>query len=609
MDLPDEILRQIFDIAADEDVIFQYGLPTAMAESAWYKDVTGSWRLRSPKKAVSLIQMRSYSTKKAIISTCPLWRRLGSELLFRCLYFDKPSKLIALCKTIDTPSSHATTTTHSLGWWTRRIHVSGYCAIPELGITMDDLETALVTIIRHCPNLEIFIVDSPMGDTFGTVADTLAMYAKKSLRTVHWSVPCDAMHKAIWALDSLPYLLAAHINFDKPVSDQQECVILGAASDVHLHLPNLQQLSLTGYLTEFLDQAMGWSIPALKSLTIDTGLTCNDLPDVVGFLHEHGLQLIYLDLNCAPAVPIMNVLGLCPMLNVFAFNADWRIMPHSDTASELVNRPHTNITTIGLHGLRYAFGVGYKIGYAAGEPLGPHITRRSNDLNVAALTKLNFPKLQCVRALSESMLDDLNEADGPAKEDGGWDRWDRWWSMFEKVGVRLEDCTGALLGTLPQNEDDEEEDSSDEESEEGEEEEEDDEDEWPFSVPPVPREDRSEHVTELRQLLEECRAMDEGREESMFSSMFGGMGMMGPSGMGMMGPGMGMMGPMPGMGFGGMNPAIGYPGMKSDTPDFAAIGAAFLQRRTSSRTAPSTSGLRELGPGESTTPGPSSSAS
>lgn len=61
---PAEIWAQIFDLAADEDVIFQYGLPTTMAESAWYKHGVDQWMLRSPAEALNLVQRRSYKTKK-----------------------------------------------------------------------------------------------------------------------------------------------------------------------------------------------------------------------------------------------------------------------------------------------------------------------------------------------------------------------------------------------------------------------------------------------------------------------------------------------------------------------------------------------------------------
>jgi hypothetical protein len=64
MSLPAEIWVQIFNLAADEDVIFQYGLPTVMAESAWVKNVFDKWSLRRPSEALNVVQRRSYTTKK-----------------------------------------------------------------------------------------------------------------------------------------------------------------------------------------------------------------------------------------------------------------------------------------------------------------------------------------------------------------------------------------------------------------------------------------------------------------------------------------------------------------------------------------------------------------
>ncbi|KAJ6546203.1 hypothetical protein DFH09DRAFT_1171480 [Mycena vulgaris] len=93
------------------------------------------------------------------------------------------------------------------------------------------------------------------------------------------------------------------------------------------------------------------------------------------------------------------------------------------------------------------------------------------------------------------------------------ERWERWWEVCRRAGVRLEDCTGGLLGELPQDEPE-----SESESDEAEDEEEEGEGEWSIAVPPMASEGGN-HIDELRQLLEECRAMDEGRDENyMFNS-------------------------------------------------------------------------------------------
>ncbi|KAH9478036.1 hypothetical protein JR316_0010272 [Psilocybe cubensis] len=527
--LPDEIWSQIFDLAADEDILFQQGFPTVMAESAWYQDKVGgefdtlpisrrwslesaSWRLRSPQQAMNLLQSRSYATKMAIISTCRQWRAVGSEFLFRCLYFSDPSKLVPLCAILDKSASTTTTVTSSIGWWTRRIHVSQFH--PTKGLTLQDLEDTLVSIIRHCPNLEIFVVERPMGAAFGPVADALAMYSSKKLHTVQWNVPGESIAKVIWALAALPNVIATHIDVDSAVPVGQECANLGAASNLPLKLPFLQQLSLRGYVEELIEHAAGWELPSLRVFSVDSGKSVHDVPDVLEFVKAHGLSLALLDLNCSP-VDVPAVLDLCPNLTTFTFNADWPAPPHTNTATDLVKHPHSNITTIGLHGLCSAFGVGYTAAPSA-DPIMTRVTQRSNDRNVAALTRRNFPKLTRVRALSRTMLNDLNHSDGPSMENGGYERWNKWWNACVGNGIRLEDCTGQTLGTLPQDEQEEsDEEDGDSDGWGSESEEEEEEDDAVYNVPPLP--EGNGRTMELTRLLQEVRAMNEGRDEALIA--------------------------------------------------------------------------------------------
>ncbi|KAJ7291765.1 hypothetical protein C8J57DRAFT_1445208 [Mycena rebaudengoi] len=524
-DLPAELWTHVFDLAADEDVIFQYALPSVMAESAWFKNVFGKWMLRSPQDALDLIQRRSYATKKAIVATCKTWRSLGAEFLFRCLFFNNPARLQTVCVILD--SSASSTKNSSIGWWTRRIHLTRYYASATRGTTAQSLQDALISIIRHCPNLEIFIVDWPMaGATFGAVADALATYTK-ALRTLHVNVPSSALPKIIWALDSLPSILAAHIELEKSVpADDDEATTtdethLGAAGDIHLRLPALQQLALRGHVQEFLEQATGWALPALRHLSLDCGMLRTDLPDAPAFLAAHGAHLLLLDLNAVPALPLPHILAACPALTTLAFNADWRLLtPDADDIDDADPPPplaHDRLASVGLHGLAYAFGVGY--GAAHVDPLTALLVCGANDRALSALCeRARFPSLRRVRVLSRGLLADLDEANGPRAEGGGMERWERWWEACRRAGVRLEDCTGGLLGELPQDEEDEEEeeeeDEEDEESEVGEAVE----GGWVIKVPALPVEGGSQ-VEELRRLLEECRAMDETRDDNyMFAA-------------------------------------------------------------------------------------------
>ncbi|KAJ7690836.1 hypothetical protein B0H17DRAFT_982851 [Mycena rosella] len=520
-DLPAELWTQVFDLAADEDVIFQLGLPTIMAESAWFKNFFGEWTLRSLQDALDLVQRRSYATKKAIVRTCKKWRSLGSEFLYRCLFFNDPARLLALCDIFDSSSAAATTSTASLGWWTRRIHLTRYYANSTRGTTPESLQDALISIIRHCPNLEIFIIDWPMaGSTFGPIADALATFTSKSLRTLHINVPSSALPKVIWALDSLPRVFAAHIELEVATPDDElsasDDTHLGAAGDITLRLPALHQLTLRGHIQEFLEQATGWTLPSLRHLSIDCGTRRTDLPDTLSFLAAHGAPLLFLDLHSIPAMPLPRILVACPTLTTLAFNADWRVIVPDDDDAEADTPPlaHECLTSVGLHGLMYAFDVGYAAAHAQTDPLPALIVTSANDRNITALCdRARFPALRRIRALSRSLLKDLDRANGPGPE-GGMERWERWWEACRRVGVRLEDCTGGLLGELPQDE------PESESSDEDEEEEEDEDGEFQISIPPLaPQGGAGSNIDELRQLLEECRAMDEGRDDNyMYAS-------------------------------------------------------------------------------------------
>jgi len=203
-----------------------------------------------------------------------------------------------------------------------------------------------------------------------------------------------------------------------------------------------------------------------------------------------------------------------------------------ETVSNITKRPHPHISTIGLHGLSYAFGIPVRAPAGAGEewsPLLTQIRRRHNDLNMAALNKVNFPRLHRIRALSQSMLNALNKSDGPSNDNGGYDRWNRWSTTCIRSGIRLEDCTGQTLGTLPQDDDEyEDEDESETEDQESDDEDEYDDDdsgeweseseeepEWGRRVSPLPV--GNGRTMELTRLLEECRIMNEGRDEEMIA--------------------------------------------------------------------------------------------
>lgn len=411
---------------------------------------------------------------------------------------------------------------------------------------MEALVKPLISVIRHCPNIEIFMVRRPLGTAFGPVIDALASFASQNLHTIYLNIPGESAAKVIWAFTVLPNIVSVHVAVDTDVPPIQEVPYLGSAADLQLHLPRLQQVSLHGYIAALLEQFVGWELPALRSFTIDSGTSASDPEDVVEFLKQHGANLLLLDLNLKYFVNVALILDLCPNLTSFAFNADWRLTPHNEYASDIVKRPHQHISTIGLHGLLYAFGVGMRYQMATtSNSFEAQYAARSNDLNVAALNRRNFPKLHRIRALSRRMLEDLNDADGPSVGNGGYNRWNRWWQASTNAGIRLEDCTGALLGTLPgvEESDDESDEATDEEEEEeevadlldiennekneveSESEEDDADDRDSDSWGSEPESDRGKWRSDnppqapgvLSQLIQEVRAMNETRDEALIA--------------------------------------------------------------------------------------------
>ena len=105
-------------------------------------------------------------------------------------------------------------------------------------------------------------------------------------------------------------------------------------------------------------------------------------------------------------VDVPTILDICLAFSTFTgtFNADWRLNP-TGGISNITKQPHPHISTIDLHGLSYAFGilVGTPAGAVAREDWSFTPGADTNDLNKAALIKAHFPKLQRIRALSQSI--------------------------------------------------------------------------------------------------------------------------------------------------------------------------------------------------------------
>jgi hypothetical protein len=328
---------------------------------------------------------------------------------------------------------------------------------------------------------------------FTSFADAI----RRTVKALKLKLTTDAVSTLIWMLSSRSRLEAASFSFSRPIEKDKPKmrrslgtmgsefdVPLGAAGNINVELPFLEQLEVTGPCTAFVDEVTGWTLPRLRSLTLDTESEGDNLPDLLEFLTNHGTGLEYLDVNGFSEVPqpIPDILNLCPMLSTLVFNPDWKLFPattqqHEYAVAVLARTPHNAITHIGLHDLTTALAVLEDPATEAEDPernLGRTIHRQAlrfrNDAVFRALTKKNFPSLKVVRAVSRPLLAALERWDGPEEREGV-KRWQRWWDDCTKAGIRLEDCTGDFLGTLPDvveevEDSDEEDEEEEEESEE-----------------------------------------------------------------------------------------------------------------------------------------------
>lgn len=383
--------------------------------------------------------------------------------MYRTILVGDPWRLQRVCALFDRMSH--------LGWWTKAIYVHSKQQYMMDDVVALDMEYSLTSLIRHCPNLQIFNADHPLASAHRSVFGTLRFYCARSLTSVYWRVPCDAQARIIAAIASMRNLASMNIHLTGPQYESDR-TISGYGCLVNVALPHLHSLVLRGTIQDFSEELPSWDLPSLRTLVLDFSAVQHDLPDVLDVLSTHGPQLTTLDINSAIALDVPSVLAHCTELRTFCFNLDWRL------DGVLTRTPHAHIERVGMYGLRYAFGAG-----AAGALANIHfieatVLRNRNDLTFAALNRQNFPRLRRVRVLDPEILRGLNRSNGPAR--GGpahcYERWERWWDMCTRMRVRLEDCTGELLGTLPMSEEDSDghgdEDGEGEEWEEGEE-------EWP----------------------------------------------------------------------------------------------------------------------------------
>lgn len=378
--------------------------------------------------------------------TCRSWARIGTEFMYRSILVSNVNRLRELCTIFDENSN--------LGWWTKGLYIYSDSREGIRDLSVSRMDDCVISLVRHFPNLQIFIVDPPIGPSFSNVADAVRTYAR-SLKSLQWKIPYEIQSKIVPAIVCMQDLVALEIHLSHPVTES-EGTLPGIRALVDISFPHLRELNVCGAVQDLVEHIGSWHMPQLCSLKIDFKYSRDDFPDIVEALATYGPQLRTLDINSIANAPmdVPSVLSICPNLTTFCFNLDWQL------EGNLIARVHQNIENIGLHGLRHAFGVGYASELAEINPFEAIIMRRRNDINFDSLVKKSFPRLCLIRVLDPGLLHDLNKNNGPA-EGVCYGRWEKWWEHCTSQRIRLEDCTGSFLGTLPEKDESESESEDD----------------------------------------------------------------------------------------------------------------------------------------------------
>lgn len=56
--------------------------------------------------------------------------------------------------------------------------------------SIEEFQDQIITVIRHCPNVEVFVVERSLGSSFGSIMDALARYG--SLADTQERPPCPS---------------------------------------------------------------------------------------------------------------------------------------------------------------------------------------------------------------------------------------------------------------------------------------------------------------------------------------------------------------------------------------------------------------------------------
>ncbi|KZS91768.1 hypothetical protein SISNIDRAFT_429761, partial [Sistotremastrum niveocremeum HHB9708] len=383
----------------------------------------GDWFIRTPEEASKLLQRSSYGVKKAIILVSRAWRIIATELLYTRIVLERPGHLAAL---LDRFQDHP-----ELAWWTRSVSLYPY--LPTTAPVSAAVSHLIVRLLELCPNIEhlcvAFYLDAhPSSSIIQKLCTTHLQHLK-------WIIPRQSSLNLIRSLTSLKSLRT----LDLQITDSDLPIPI-ASPPSSCTMPNLGCISLSGELTEFVNELNTWHCPLLITFSIKLPVDVSTQKACLEFITRHARQLISLNINSVTPWNVADLLRDSPNLREFGFNPDWPI-------SKLIHFPHDNLEDIGLHEMWYGFEVGQGEILTRLRPVIAGAVRIFEDRTITQITRENFPRVRRVRVLDGALLKALYLNGGPAQESVAL--CDGWMKLSEVEGWRLEDCTGTKLGLLP----------------------------------------------------------------------------------------------------------------------------------------------------------------
>lgn len=406
----------------------------------------------NPLRDISRNILMFFHIRQRLILTCKLWCQIASPLLYRTLILRTRSSFIPLFNVLQRYPERQ-------GWvhglFIRRaislLHPGRRPEfLPGIDLSTDDLRAIVIPLIRLLPNIHAFHYrawKSQLSDVL-CYNMLIAMRSNQDIRFLTAYLPSNVFpHIAGLDLSSLVTLSLTN------KGSSSLYVPIQSAPPSSLLLPSLRSLTVRFPSVTLARLISKWSIPRLTHLSFAFDASAalqNTMESLLVILQQFGSRLQSLDLLSSRLqrwiiVDMAAILLACPNLVSLSFDVDLAFIPATQSVS------HERLERIGLSGrimfikqMKTSLPVPWEF-----QSRGEDIANNVSD-NVARLSRLNFPRLRCIRALSPELLRVYVEQGGrPAVDESVSSGFLRLERQCIEDAIELEDCTGSPFGQPP----------------------------------------------------------------------------------------------------------------------------------------------------------------